>query len=339
MVKSLEKKIDALTAFGNDLKNLPEADFDALSQKVVNGNNWFTPTQTRFALEGLVNFLEKEKLIDWLSRYDLKEAQVPKAVGLVMAGNVPAVGFHDLLCVLLTGHHAHVKLSSSDSVLIPWILDRLFALDPSLRDMIHLEERLVNMDAYIATGSDNSARYFDYYFGKYPHIIRKNRTSVAVLEGEETQEDLELLVDDALRYFGLGCRNVSKIFFRHEGQIMDFLSVSEAKKEVINHHKYANNYDYNKSIYLVNREPHLDNGFLLLKESPDLVSPISVIYYEVYDDTPALQQKLVAQQDKIQCIVSKDAWFPGSIRLGEAQCPQLWDYADHVDTIRFLMAL
>ncbi|MDN3689380.1 acyl-CoA reductase [Cyclobacterium jeungdonense] len=337
----INQRLSALSALHERLKNLPEMDLEALFDQMQNQNSWFTPIQSRHALKGITEYLSPDKLQQWASQYAFRESEsfLTKNIGLIMAGNIPGVGFHDLLCVLVAGHRACVKLSSTDQVILPWLADQLNEIDPTLAKAVTFEERLVGMDAYIATGSDNSARYFDYYFGKYPHIIRKNRTSVAILDGQENQKDWDQLSEDIFRYFGLGCRNVSKVFFTDKDQIQAFMKGMDPASQVINHHKYLNNYEYNKSKYLVNRSPHLDNGHLLLVESEELVSPISVIYYELYADTSQLHATLAAQEDKIQCIVSRNGWWKGSIPLGTAQSPELDDYADKVDTLQFLMDL
>lgn len=256
-----------------------------------------------------------------------------------MAGNIPGVGFHDLMCVLLSGNIAVVKLSSSDSFFSKWLIDRLIQVEPQFEKYIQIEEMLKGMDAYIATGSDNSARYFNYYFGKYPSIIRANRTSVAILTGEESEAELEKLGLDIFLYFGLGCRNVAKLFVKEVGQLQHFLDAMEKYNWVSSNHKYHNNYEYNKSIYLVNSEQHLDNGFLLVKESKELVSPIGVVFYEVYESHEDLIQKLDSAESKIQCVIGDPAKFPGAIGFGEAQYPKPWDYADKVDTMKFLLTL
>lgn len=335
----LEDKINAFDALGNFLRKLDNETFDDLTYKVVNNNNWFTPEHTRIALEGLSNFLEGDKLRKWLLPYPMANAQSSRSIGLIMAGNVPAVGFHDLLCVLFAGHIAHIKLSTTDGVLVPWLIENLFSIAPKMKQQVVWAERLNGMDAYIATGSDNSARYFDYYFGKYPHIIRKNRTSVAILDGEESDEDLAKLTDDIFLYFGLGCRNVSKIYIKDQEQLQQLLKAADKQAKIIDHHKYLNNYEYNKSIYLVNQEPHLDNGFLLVRESKDLVSPIAVLYYELYSSQKELSIKLASIANKIQCTVSRQGRFPGSVPMGQAQFPSLGDYPDQKDTLQFLLAL
>ena len=336
---TLEERIQAFSLLGKKIRTLSEEEFENLAWKIENQNNWFTPDQTRAALVALVDFLDKEKLTRWLAPYPIQTPTSPKTIGIMMAGNIPAVGFHDLLCVLITGHQAAVKLSSGDSVSIRWLIEKLLEIEPRFSDKVVFEEMLKGKDAYIATGSDNSARYFDYYFGKYPHIIRKNRTSVAVLRGDESHEDLRELGRDIFQYFGLGCRNVSKIYIKEEKSLRDLLESISGFHFLTSHHKYLNNYDYNKSIYLVNKEPHLDNGFLLLKESLDMVSPIGVLYYEYYQDESDAERKINLNRDKIQCVVSKDAWYPDSLKFGDAQCPRLEDYSDGVDTIAFLVDL
>jgi hypothetical protein len=258
----------------------------------------------------------------------------------MLSGNIPAVGFHDLLSVLISGHTACVKLSSQDAALPLWFIQELKKIEPRFSDRIQVEDMLKNKQAYIATGSDNSARYFNYYFGKYPHLIRSNRTSVAILQGDESKADLQALGKDIFDYFGLGCRNVSKVFVKNQGQLTDLLDALESFSWVGNHHKYFNNYEYNKSIYLVNRTPHLDNGFLLLKESTDLVSPIGVLFYEIYSEEQELKTKLKDLDTKIQCVVGNPAMdLQGIIPFGQTQCPQPWDYADGVDTLQFLGTL
>lgn len=335
----LQERIASLSKLAKRIEKLSDEEFTDLAARVENNNNWFTPEQTRLALKGIVRLLEESSLQSWLKNYPIPDEPRPKAIGILMAGNIPAVGFHDLMCVLLSGHEAHAKLSSSDQVLIKWLTDELKDINPAFSAKIFFETMLKGKNAYIATGSDNSSRYFEYYFGKYPHIIRKNRTSVAVLRGDETQEDFQDLARDIFQYFGLGCRNVSKIYLRENEQLQDFLKAVEGFKGLLSHHKYRNNYDYNKSIYLVNREPHLDNGFLLLKESDALVSPISVLFYERYSDLNDLKKNLQAQSSKIQCIVSNKGWYPESVGLGKAQTPGVADYADHIDTMEFLVGL
>lgn len=335
----VNQRVFILASLGKHLQSLSEESKAELYAKMQNYNNWFTPGQSELALEGICRYLDHQQLTNWVQSYSFDTSTLPKDVGIIMAGNIPGVGFHDLLCTLVAGHKARVKLGSSDNILIPWLVDQLKSISPKLAENISFEERLSGMDAYIATGSDNSARYFDYYFGKYPHIIRKNRTSVAILNGKESEADFELLAKDIFTYYGLGCRNVSKVFFSDSSQIQTFLKAMEKENKVSEHHKYFNNYEYNKSKYLINSVPHYDNGHLLLVESKELVSPISVIYYETYESVAFLQERLTGLEDKIQCLVSKDGWFDGSIALGTAQKPEVYDYADKVDTLKFLLEL
>ncbi len=333
------ERIKAFDKLGKIIRKLSEEELEILVSKVENGNSWFTPDNTRMAINGLSEFLDEEKLVKWVKLYHLKDDVASRSIGLMMAGNIPAVGFHDLLSVLITGHIACVKLSSSDQVLIKWLVAQLLKVEPRFTSCVVFEEMLKAKDAYIATGSDNSSRYFDYYFGKYPHIIRRNRTSVGVLSGDEKADDFKKLGLDVFQYFGLGCRNVSKLYIPHEEILQLFLDAIEGYHFIASHHKYLNNYEYNKAIYLVNKDPHLDNGFLLVKQSPDLVSPIGVLFYEVYTDQQDLKNKLAALEGKIQCVVSKEGVVPGSFDFGRAQCPNLDDYADRVDTLAFLTGL
>ncbi|MDR7132274.1 hypothetical protein J2X69_004641 [Algoriphagus sp. 4150] len=330
------ERISAFVNLGKAIKELSLDEKDELLWRAENNNNWFTKDSVESSLQGITHMLSEEKLNSWLSDYELKEIENPKAVGLMMAGNIPAVGFHDLMCVILSGHQAVIKLSSSDTVLMKWIIGKLIEIDPRIERQVRIEEMLKGMDAYIATGSDNSSRYFNYYFGKYPHVIRQNRTSVAVLSGNETTEDYIGLGKDIFQYYGLGCRNVSKIYVKSKDQLQDLLGALEVYSEIGSHHKYHNNYDYNKSIYLVNLEEHLDNGFLLVKESSELVSPIAVLYYEVYENKEQLAEKLNPIESRIQCVVGSGS---GHIPFGSAQSPEPWEYADNVDTVAFLLGL
>lgn len=335
----LSKRIEAFIKLGRNIQNLDEEAKEELYWRSQNGNNWFTQESVSSSLEGIVFMLQEDKLKKWLSEYEIKEEVEPKSVGILMAGNIPLVGFHDLMTVLISGNKACVKLSSSDTVLMNWVINQLIQIEPEFESFISVEEMLKGKDAYIATGSDNSARYFNYYFGKYPSIIRQNRTSIAILSGEESQEDLKSLGKDIFKYFGLGCRNVSKIFVKSKDQLGDLLDALEGYASIANHHKYHNNYEYNKSIYLVNNEPHLDNGFLILKESIELVSPISVLYYEIYDSKNDLLNKLESIKEKIQCVVADSTYWGGGVSFGCAQQPEPWDYADEVDTMEFLIGL
>jgi len=336
---TLQQRINAFVKLGERISAIEGEEFHDLARRVENNNSWFTPESTQHALNALVQLLDDKSLNEWAAQYPIKNNLEPKEIGVMMAGNVPAVGFHDFMCVLISGHKMHGKLSSTDEVLMKWISRELIHIAPEMEPYISFQDMLKGKGAYIATGSDNSARYFEYYFGKYPHIIRKNRTSVAVFTGEETVEDYVALGEDMFLYFGLGCRNISKLYLKDESQLQAFLGAIEPFHTIIHHHKYRNNYDYNKSIYLVNQRPHLDNGFLLLTTDDQMVSPISVLYYELYEDKEHLGNKLENHQDKIQCIVSKDGNVDNSIPFGEAQRPGVRDYADDVDTMKFLIGL
>jgi len=259
---------------------------------------------------------------------------------VVTAGNIPLVGFHDLLCVLLSGNELVIKASSKDNKLMKLIVNLLTESNNDFNTLIHFEiEQLKNFDAIIATGSDNTAKYFEYYFGKYPNIIRKNRNSIAILSGDESDEELNLLADDMLMYFGLGCRNVSKLFLPEGFDYQRIFRSVQAYHHLIDHNKYANNYLYNKSIYLMNSVQFWENGFMMMKEDIGLASPISVIFFEYYSSSDEIKQRVELDKDRIQCIVAKDGFIDGSVNFGEAQKPNLWDYADNVDTMKFLLSL
>lgn len=332
----IKERIAALAALGQYLENLDDNTLTELCIRARSDNSWFTPENVRTALSGLTKYLKKDKLEVWTSKYDIKDQN--KRIGIVMAGNIPFVGFHDLLCVLISGNQSHIKLSSQDTALMSFIITELTEIAPTFKKQIVLKERLKDIDAIIATGSDNTSRYFEYYFSKYPNIIRKNRTSCAIITGNEDQNDFNKLADDIFLYYGLGCRNVSKLFIPYDYEFSLFYEGIEHYKDITYHHKYSNNYDYNKSIYLINGEPHLDNGFLMLREAKEMVSPISVLYYERYKDEQELMGLLDKNKEKIQCTVAKTGWL-GSKPFGEAQYPELWDYADGVDTMEFVTGL
>jgi hypothetical protein len=332
----IEDRIEAFVKLGKYLSAIDEAELRELMEKAKNENPWFTSESIKTALEGLSQYLRSDNLIRWTAPYRLEPLH-PRTVALILAGNIPLVGFHDFLSVLVSGHAVMMKLSSKDSVLIKHLIAKLIEYESRFQSRITVAERLKNFDAVIATGSDNSARYFHYYFDKYPHVIRKNRTSCAVITGKESKDELQALGRDIFSYFGLGCRNVSKIYIPNNYHLSLLLDALESYKEIINHHKYVNNYDYQKSILLINQIPHLDSGFLLLQESDKLVSPIAVVYYERYNDEGSLALRLLEQKDKIQCVVGKAT--PESVPFGQAQSPDLWDYADQIDTLKFLERL
>jgi hypothetical protein len=303
-------------------------------------NAWFTPESVLQAVVATGEMLNAADLEKWLSRYKIPN-ESSKKVGLVLAGNIPLVGFHDVLCVLLTGNHALIKASSQDARLIKYVLSKLVNIETSYKDRFSIVERLVDFDAIIATGSNNTSRYFEYYFGKVPNIIRKNRNSIALLTGNETAADLFNLGHDIFDYYGLGCRNVSKLLVPEGYNFNFFFESIENYSPIINHHKYNNNYDYNKSIYLVNRDEHLDNGFLLIKQDTRLVSPLAVLFYETYSNIESAQKLLEEQSDQLQCIITGVPLEIKNqqIKFGQSQYPQLWDYADGIDTMEFLSNL
>ncbi|REA59713.1 acyl-CoA reductase [Dyadobacter luteus] len=338
---SRKSRVDAFVKLGTYINS--EENTDEIEKWIAasnSKNNWFTPANVRTSLEAIASqYLDRAALEAWVEKYTEPVQQVK--VGVVMAGNIPAVGFHDALCVLISGHTLLAKPASDDQALIHYLLEKLVQLEPAFGNHIRFVERLNEADAYIATGSDNTARYFHYYFSKKPHVIRKNRTSVAILDGQESTEELTALGKDIFQYFGLGCRNVSKLFVPAGYDFSKLYESLEVFRPVcVNHHKYFNNYEYNRSILLVNRIAHFDNGFLIFNESPALVSPISVVHFEFYDGADSVKAVLEEAAEKIQCIVSgKEVQINGAVGFGEVQSPGLEDYADAVDTMAFLSSL
>jgi hypothetical protein len=333
----LSERIAAFAKLGDLLKSrYGQQLIEEWALRAHQKNNWFTPENSILALNSISEcFLVQNKLELWASKYDIKEHS-GKKVGVIMAGNIPLVGFHDALCVLISGNILHAKLSSQDDFLLKELFNQLYIIEPAFEKQIVYAERMNDVEAIIATGSDNSASYFEYYFKHIPNIIRKNRSSVAILTGNESAETLKKLGEDIFQYYGLGCRNVSKLFVNEYFTPDSFYENIVEWDAVMLNHKYKNNYDYNRSVLLVNRTEHFDNNFLILKESTDLVSPISVVFYEKYNSIDDLNTKIAEKSNKIQCILSENGWYSGSLPIGESQNPSLFDYADGVDTMEFL---
>lgn len=301
-------------------------------------NGWFTKENIAYAISGWTNALTHKNINTWLQPYQIKDIK-PKNVAVIMAGNIPLVGFHDFLSVLISGHNVVVKQSSNDKHLLPFLAKYIEYVEPEFKNTIHFtEEKLENFDAVIATGSDNTARYFEYYFKSKPSIIRNNRNSVAILTGEESKEDLKKLSDDIFRYYGLGCRNVSKLFVPKGYKFDAFFESIYHWNSIIEKAKYANNYDYNKAVYLMSEFDMLENGFFMIKEDQSYASPIATLFYEYYDTTKQLKEELNHKKQQIQCIVS-NGFVENEIPFGATQKPQLWDYADDIDSIKFLLTI
>ena len=312
-------------------------EFDALIRRARQRNGWFTVENVRHALGGLSVMLQAETLKAWLAAYP--ELEQPRSavrtVGLVLAGNIPMVGFHDVLCVVLSGHRARIKCSSDDVELIPATINMLEHFAPGIAEQAEVTMgKLIGVEAVIATGSNNTSRYFEHYFGHLPRLVRKGRVSVAVLDGTETAAELKDLGEDLFRYFGLGCRNVSKLYVPRDYELDRVFGAIFPWQDIVHHHKYANNYDYNRALWMLDRVPILENGFVVFKEEAALASPVAAVYYERYDDVTAVERSLEAQADQVQCVVGH-----GQVPFGSAQCPGPSEYADGVDTLRFLLDL
>ncbi len=329
---SLEKNTKDVSVLQNDLFY---ADFISLVELSQSHNGWFTPEQVYFSVQSWAKALAETNLNQWLSTYDFSKT-TPKKIGLVLAGNIPLVGFHDFLSVLISGHDVLVKTSSNDQHLLKFLAKYLISIQPKLNSKItFVEGKLEGFDAVIATGSNNTARYFEFYFKEKPSIIRKNRNSVAVLNGTESHEDLVRLGEDIFRYFGLGCRNVSKLFVPKDYNFDSFFKAMYEYREVIQYEKYANNYDYNKAVFLMSNFQLLDNEFLTIKEDSSYASPISSVFYEFYENIDEIKNRLTTDAEQIQCVVSNNL-IENSVSFGQTQQPKLWDYADNVDTLAFL---
>jgi hypothetical protein len=336
--KIMGKAADSLTSDTTILKDeFPELN-NAL-QAAMQHNRWFTPSNLQFALQAWSNALKGDLLRDWAGKY---EGGIQKnysvRVAVIMAGNIPIVGFHDFLSVLMSGHIFIGKLSSDDKFLLPAFAELLCKIEPGFKSHIQFKDNtLDSFDAIIATGSNNTARYFEYYFSNYPHIIRKNRNGVAILSGDETDSEISKLGIDICTFFGLGCRNISKIFIPEKYEPTKlYAAVESYTEELAAHNKFMNNYNYQRSILLLNNIKHFDNGVIILKESTHYSSPISVVNYEYYNNLDLLKEKLKAHDEQIQCIANEMFTNDKTTKLGDTQYPGLGDYADGIDTMKFL---
>ena len=333
-----QHRITAFSALGKLLQSLSDDEIFTLTRKSSVNNNWFTERNIRLALQRITYYLKEENLKQWLNSYQLPdENKNPKKVGLVLPGHFPGAGFPDFLSVLVTGNELHAKLNEQDPALLPFIAEELCQIEPSFRKKIFFDPRLKGMDALLATETSSSSRYMEQYFKKLPYIIRKNRKSVAILTGEESKEDLALLGKDISQYYGLDNRSVSKVFVPEGYNFTPLFESLESFSYLKDHHKFVNNYDYNKSLYLVNLIPHLDNGFLLFKEDKSMISPISVVFHQTYSGSTEIEQLLKEQQDLIECVIGISPF--ANTPFGKANEPELWDYVDGKDTIAFLKGL
>ncbi|WP_457609737.1 acyl-CoA reductase [Lutibacter sp.] len=352
---NLEQRIKAFAKLGDFLKQFKPTGikkhedsefnnlfFDAFKMQINRAqeyNGWFNKPNVLKAFESWSKALTLENLTKWTSNYDFNKETNVKNIAIIMAGNIPLVGFHDFLSTLISGHNVIVKQSSNDKYFLPLIAKFLEHYNAKFKNkIIFTADKLTNFDAVIATGSNNTTRYFEHYFGKYPNIIRNNRNSVAILTGNETQKELEKLGDDIFQYFGLGCRSVSKIFVPKDYNFDSLFNALYKFKDIINYKKYENNYDYNKAIYLMSLFKLQENGFIMLKEDKNYASPIATLFYEYYDSFDNLILKLELESEQIQCIVSNKN-TSNFVKFGETQQPKLWDYADGIDTLNFLLTI
>lgn len=329
----LSDYIKAFLAKKPEEHNEDDADIELLLKRSEIENPWFTIDNQKFALQQWTDLLTEENIKSWLGNYST--SKISKRVGLILAGNIPLVGFHDVISVVVSNHVPVIKLSSKDKYMIPFLLKKWNELSDG-KVAFEFVEKLENFDAVIATGSNNTARYLEYYFKNHLSIIRKNRTSVAVLKGDETDEELQLLAKDIFQYFGLGCRNVTRIFIPQDFVIDRLFENFLGYQDIINHNKYANNYDYNRAVYLLNQDKFWDNNFVMLKEDDKLFSPLSVINFSRYESQDDVKTFIAENEENIQCVVAKEELGLNAIAFGEAQNPGLDTYADNVDTMKFL---
>lgn len=324
--------LEAFEVLGQRLGQLKAG--DELLERAYIDNNWFTVNNQLKALAYWHNHLNKVEIDNWLSPYSFTTN--PKNVGIITAGNIPLVGLHDVLCGLASGHKISIKLSSSDSRLMQFVINQLIDINPGFSDKIEIVEMLNDVHAVIATGNNSSNAIFEFYFKNIPHLLRKNRNSIAVLTGKETSEELLGLAADIFSYFGLGCRNVSKILVPDQYDFTSFFDAIESFNEVIHHNKYNNNYTYHKAIFLMNLNLHLDSGFLILKEDERLASPLGCLYFSFYKNRNEVLEFIDQHSGEIQAVIGNPSFLPECIAFGESQNPALNEYADGIDTMLFL---
>lgn len=329
----LQDRILLMAKLGDYLKENTD-EYQAVKQRASRENPWFIPEFIELASENIAScFLQKDKLENWAAAYNVPSEEArQKNVGVVMAGNIPMVGFHDMLSVFISGHRCTIKLSSKDEILIKHLVNKLSEWNNETGSYISFADRLTGCDAYIATGSNNTGRYFEYYFGKYPHIIRYNRTSVTVLDGTESLEELELLADDICLYFGLGCRNVTKLYVPKDYDFVPLLASLKKYSHFQYYHKYRHNYDYHLALLMMGNKFYMTDGTTILAENASLFTPVSQVNYEYYDNKEKIIQQVKESKD-VQALVGH-----GFVRFGEAQQPSLTDYADGMDTMKFLLS-
>lgn len=336
---NLNQRKSILIESSTFFKTILEPNHINLILKAEAENPWFSPDQIKHAAEAWANALSDEEINEWISREQLKDNSSIKNVGLILAGNIPLVGLHDVISVFLSGHKSKIKFSSKDKVLMSAYIDHLKNNFPETNEYFEEVEQLKNMDAVIATGSNNTGRYFEYYFKNIPHIIRKNKNSAAIIFGNESRKELERLGEDIFRYYGLGCRNVSAVFIPQGYDLTKLLDALEIYSDIQHHNKYINNYQYHKAILLLNLDAHLDNNFLIVRKDEKIYSPVGMLNYIEYQDLDHLNELIKSQENDIQCLVSSEKKYPNSFDFGEAQKPKLWDYADGENTIEFLKSL
>jgi Acyl-CoA reductase (LuxC) len=336
----IENRIIHLSKLGEALAHSNSLD-NEVYQRARAANPWFISSFIQYAVDAVVKeYLNETKLRLWVESYPELAAQRNSCVGLILAGNIPLVGMHDIICLYISGMKGQIKVSSKDDILSIWILEQLFEFDPEAKERMILVDRWKEIDAAIATGGDNSFRYFEYYFRNMPHLLRHNRNSIAVLKGDESEAELSLLADDIFLFFGLGCRSVSKIYIPKHYDIRALFPAVEAYRFFFDHQKYKNNYDYNRTLLLLNSVPHLANEFLNVKEDKSFASPLSLLHYETYEDIEVLEAELLAMRDSWQCAVSKlSSDKINYVALGTSQKPSLNSYADDKDTLSFLCSL
>ena len=340
---NLEQRIQAFCKLGEFLSHACDTKSPELYtyiQKAHFQNQWFTHENCVMAVQALTNTLIYEKLHAWIHSYTIPH-KIPARIAVIMAGNIPLVGFHDALCVLISGNTLIAKVSSKDTVLIEYVLSKLIEIEQRFEQNIQIcTQKLPKFDAIICTGSNNSSRYFEYYFGKYPHIIRKNRNSVGVITQDDTPDIYPLFFHDVFAYFGLGCRNISKIYIHKNHDIRNILDACKSYEFLTQHAKYMNNYEYQKSLYLLNQQEHLDTGYLLLTQSTQLHSPLAVLFYETYTHIHEVQKTVELEKDVLQCIVcSNNIFYKENTKPGTTQMPELYNYADDIDTLSFILNL
>lgn len=261
-----------------------DAQWQAAKENAYEKNGWFIPQFIELSIKNIAtHLLSRAGLQQWASKYNIPNQRSPLTVGIVMPGNLPLAGFYDFLCTFVAGHRQRIKLSTNDDVLLKHLVAQMGSWNAAVHELVMFDDMLKGCDAYITTGKQN-IESLKKYLSKYPHIIHRTGSAVAILYGHETRQQLELLADDVFQYFGQGCLNITKLYVPREYDFIPLLKVFDKYGFLIDHNKYKNNYDYQLALLILNKGFYMTNGSILLTESASISSPVARLHFEYYTD-------------------------------------------------------